>query len=231
MIKDNVKMVVFDMAGTTIDEQKMVYKCVREALSEYGFEYSLEEVIARIGGMNKREGIALLMKFQDEGITEQAVQVVFDLFKKSVEEAYRTDEEIKEMDGASELFSFLHSNEIKVVLDTGYYRTTADLLISKMGWFEHELIDYSVTSDEVSAGRPEPFMIHKAMKELGITEANQVVKVGDTRSDIEEGKNAGCRFIVGVSSSQYSKEDLLAMGATHAIDQLSELKEILMAEQ
>lgn len=55
MIKDTVKMVVFDMAGTTIDEGKTVYKCVRDALSEYGFEFTLEDVMSRIGGMNKKE--------------------------------------------------------------------------------------------------------------------------------------------------------------------------------
>jgi len=222
-------MVVFDMAGTTIDEQKMVYKCVRAALSEYGFEFSLEEVLLRIGGMNKREGIALLMKSEDENITEEAVQVVFDLFKQNVEDAYREDAEIKEMDGATELFQFLQSNNIKVVLDTGYFRSTADLLIDKMGWLENGLIDYSVTSDEVLIGRPEPYMIEKAKEHFSIIDADEIVKVGDTRSDIEEGKNAGCKYIVGVSSSQYSKEDLLQMGATHAIDQLSELKEILTA--
>lgn len=230
MIKDSVKMVVFDMAGTTIDEQKLVYKCVKEALSEYGFEFSLEEVVTRIGGMNKREGIALLMKAEDESITDEAVQVVFEVFKRNIELAYDNGAEVKEMDGASELFRFLQSKDIKVVLDTGYFRSTADLLIDKMGWAKKGLIDYSVTSDEVSVGRPEPYMIERAMGHFGITGTEQVVKVGDTRSDIEEGKNAQCNIIVGVSSDQYSKEDLLAMGATHAIDRLSELKEILSGE-
>ena len=74
-------MAVFDMAGTTIDEQKTVYRSVGEALAEFGFEYSLETIVHKIGGMNKREGIALLMRESGEAITEEAVEVVFRLFK------------------------------------------------------------------------------------------------------------------------------------------------------
>ncbi len=220
-------MVVFDMAGTTIDEQKTVYKCVREALIEYGFEYDLEDVLNRIGGMNKREGIALLMKQVEPSVTEEAIDVVFQVFKTNVEKAYSEGNGLKEMDGATELFGLLKSRDIKVVLDTGYFRTTANLLIDKMGWERDGLIDFSVTSDEVRAGRPEPYMIQKAMDVFQIQSPSEVAKVGDTRSDIEEGINAGCQLIVGISSDQYSKEDLLEMGATHAIDSLNELKETL----
>ncbi|WP_268121867.1 HAD hydrolase-like protein [Roseivirga pacifica] len=227
MDKKSVKMVVFDMAGTTVDEQKTVYMCVREALAEFGFDYTLDEVVNRIGGMNKREGIALLMKAQEPQINDDAVQVVFESFKKNVEQAYQKGDNLKEMEGASELFEYLKANNIKVVLDTGYYRTTADILIGKMGWADKGLVDFSVTSDEVEAGRPAPFMIEKAMAEFGIDSPEEVAKVGDTRSDIEEGKNTKCRFIVGISSEQYGKQDLMEMGATHAIDQLSELKAIL----
>ncbi|WP_286745699.1 HAD-IA family hydrolase [Roseivirga sp. UBA1976] len=230
MIKENIKMAVFDMAGTTIDEQKTVYRSVGEALAEFGFEYSLETIVHKIGGMNKREGIALLMRESGEAITEEAVEVVFRLFKKNVEAAYESARGLKEMKGASALFSYLKSNHIKVVLDTGYHRSTADLLIDKMGWEDQDLIDFSVTSDEVEEGRPQPHMIRLAMEALGVENPQTIMKVGDTQSDIDEGRNAGCGIIVGISSDQYSREQLLSMGATHAIDQFSEIIQILEAQ-
>ena len=230
MIKDTVKMVVFDMAGTTIDEGKTVYKCVRDALSEYGFEFTLEDVMSRIGGMNKKEGIALLMKSEDENITDEAIEVVFNSFIGNVEDAYKAADDLTEIEGTTEFFEFLKANNIKVVLDTGYFRTTADILIDKMGWAKNQLIDFSVTSDEVQSGRPAPFMIEKAKAHFQIAESSQVAKVGDTASDIAEGKNAGCLVIVGVSSDMYSKADLIDMGASHAVDSLKELKEIFETE-
>ncbi len=48
-----------------------------------------------------------------------------------------------------------------------------------------------------NAGRPYPYMIFKNMEALKIRNAGRVMKVGDTVSDIKEGKNAGV-FTVGV---------------------------------
>lgn len=46
-------------------------------------------------------------------------------------------------------------------------------------------------------GRPYPYMIYRNMEALGIQDVRKVIKVGDTVSDIKEGKNAGA-FTVGV---------------------------------
>lgn len=225
---DSIRAVVFDMAGTTIDEGKTVYRCVKEAIACFGFEYPLEEVIGQIGGMNKKEGIRLLMSVSGDAPEEQ-VSKAFELFRDKVEEVYRTDQLIREKTGATDLFRFLKERDIKVVLDTGYYRTTANILINRMDWGSESLIDYSVTSDEVAKGRPEPLMIQKMVDHFELGNADKVIKVGDTRSDIEEGHNAGCCAVVGISSDMYSRQDLLDMGATHAIDELDELKEIITA--
>ena len=46
-------------------------------------------------------------------------------------------------------------------------------------------------------GRPYPYMIFKNMIELHISSVKNVIKVGDTISDIQEGVNAGV-IVVGV---------------------------------
>lgn len=47
-------------------------------------------------------------------------------------------------------------------------------------------------------GRPYPFMIFKNLEALEVTSVNAAIKVGDTVSDIKEGKNAGL-ISVGVT--------------------------------
>ncbi|MDN5213730.1 HAD-IA family hydrolase [Fulvivirgaceae bacterium BMA12] len=222
-----IKAVVFDMAGTTVDEGKKVYDCVRKTLQKYDLYFSLDEIMESIGGMNKKEGIKKMMLLKWESATDEQLDEAAAIFTNMVEEAYRTSNSIKEMPGASDLFAHLRKNDVKVILDTGYARSTADLLISKMGWDDRNLIDFSVTSDEVSQGRPSPMMIEKALTHFNIDSAREVAKVGDTRSDVEEGLNAGCRYVVGMISSQYTEDEMLAMGATHAISSLGELKEIV----
>jgi HAD superfamily hydrolase (TIGR01549 family) len=51
-----------------------------------------------------------------------------------------------------------------------------------------------VTSDDVDIGKPNPDIVLKACKNLGIEPA-EVVMVGDTGSDLEAGNTAGCTVI------------------------------------
>jgi phosphonoacetaldehyde hydrolase len=58
--------------------------------------------------------------------------------------------------------------------------------------------DVMVCADEVPAGRPEPWMLLRAMEEMRVFPPSCVVKVGDTEADIAEGLNAGA-WTVGVT--------------------------------
>ena len=72
------------------------------------------------------------------------------------------------------------------------------------------LIDVTVTSDEVKRGRPQPDMVFKAMQELGLKDAKRVAKVGDTPSDLEEGVNAGCGAVIGVTAGSLNAPSVTA---------------------
>lgn len=58
--------------------------------------------------------------------------------------------------------------------------------------------DFWITPDSTGGiGRPYPYMIFRNMEALKSASVAEVMKVGDTVSDIREGKNAGA-FTVGV---------------------------------
>jgi phosphoglycolate phosphatase-like HAD superfamily hydrolase len=52
-------------------------------------------------------------------------------------------------------------------------------------------------------------MIFKAMRLLSIEQAANVINIGDTPSDIESGKKAGCRFSFCVTNGTHNTEQLL----------------------
>ena len=63
-------------------------------------------------------------------------------------------------------------------------------------------------------GRPYPYMIYRNMEKLGTMDVRKVIKVGDTVSDIKEGKNAGAfsvGVIVGSSELGLSQEEFEAL--------------------
>ncbi len=58
---DVVKMVVFDMAGTTVNENNVVYKTLRRAINEAGFPVTLEDVLAEGAGKEKLQAVKSIL--------------------------------------------------------------------------------------------------------------------------------------------------------------------------
>jgi phosphoglycolate phosphatase-like HAD superfamily hydrolase len=70
-------------------------------------------------------------------------------------------------------------------------------------------------------------MIEVLMEDLGIGSPTQVLKVGDTEVDVEEGRNAGCGKVVSVTTGAYTREQLQPYGPDFIIDDLQELLPII----
>jgi phosphoglycolate phosphatase-like HAD superfamily hydrolase len=96
-----------------------------------------------------------------------------------------------------------------------------------VGWSRNVLIDATISSDEVARGRPYPDMIQDLMNRLGVEDPQRVAKVGDTPADLEEGRNAGCGLVIGVTAGTHSREQLERYPHTHLIETIAELPALL----
>jgi phosphonatase-like hydrolase len=219
-----LKMIVFDMAGTTVDEQNVVYKTLHRAISEAGFELSLDDVLRLGAGKEKMQAIVDIL--QDKHLEKSELQVIFNKFILLLDEAYQHLEVVPQP-GAVEIFYYLKAQNIKVVLNTGYNQQTADQLLAKLNWKVGVEIDGLITASQVRANRPQPDMILLAMEQMGITNCEEVAKVGDSIIDIEEGKNAGCALSIGITTGAHSFEQLQSAMPNFIIDNLLELKDLV----
>ncbi|WP_318343397.1 phosphonatase-like hydrolase [Flagellimonas baculiformis] len=219
-----IKLAVFDMAGTTVNEDNVVYKTVRKALARSGVEVTLDTVLEFGAGKEKFKAISdILEETQTNGVDAKAV---FEDFKVLLKEAYE-NLEVTSYDGVEELFGVLKAHGVKVVLNTGYDRKTAQSLLDKLGWVVGLQIDGLITADDVEQGRPSSEMIDEAMEMFRITDSGQVLKAGDSVIDIEEGKNANCGITVGVLTGAQTREQLETAHPTMILDSLSELVKVL----
>jgi phosphonatase-like hydrolase len=221
-----INLVVFDMAGTVVDEQNIVYKTLHQALVKGGYNISLEEVLEDGAGKEKLRAIQDLMILKDGVLDEEKSIEIHKAFKAKLDENYATME-IKEQPNASKIFAWLRENNIKVALNTGYNKTIATLLLEKLNWQVGRDIDALVTADDAKNHRPAPDMIWVANKLLGV-ENHTVAKVGDSAIDIHEGKNADCALTIGVTTGAQNRQQLLAAHPDFVIDDLMELKSILV---
>jgi phosphonatase-like hydrolase len=218
----NIDLVVFDMAGTTINDDDGVNRSVRAALENVGIKVT-REAVNEVMGIPKP--VALTRLIEDSAHPERLADLsaIHDDFVRRMIDFYRTDPSVHEIAGASETFRRLHDAGIKVALDTGFTRDIVDVVLKRLGWKNNPLIDVTVTSDEVKHGRPHPDMVFKAMQILGLKEASRVVKVGDTPSDLEEGVNAGCGAVIGVTAGSHTAAQLRPHQHTHLVTSVADV--------
>ena len=162
-----IKLVVFDMAGTTVNDADNVHQALQNALEKVGYSTTREEV-NRVMGYAKPIAIQHLLK--NKGATNEKVadktyiQHVHQYFVDEMIEFYKTHQAVSEKPFVRETFQALRARNIKIAIDTGFSREIADVIMDRLGWKNDAIFDYSVTSDEVPNGRPYPDMIYKAME-------------------------------------------------------------------
>lgn len=225
-----IKLVVFDMAGTTVEEQQKVGECLQQALIRKNIPLPMDEIHLVMGIPKPVAILQLLEKHlaDPSQINQNLIEEIYRDFEKEMIFFYKNDPEVREKAQASATFRQLRAMGIKVALDTGFNREIADTVIERLAW--NDLIDLSVTSDDVEKGRPYPDLIFKAMELAGVNNSQEVMKVGDTASDIQEGLAAQCRFVLGISGGAYSKEELAGENPTHLIEHLEEVLDIIRKE-
>ncbi|MBO5525045.1 MAG: phosphonoacetaldehyde hydrolase, partial [Roseburia sp.] len=122
----------------------------------------------------------------------------------------------------------LRAQGIKIGSTTGYTDAMMEIVTreaKKAGyapdcWFSPDSTGH--------VGRPYPYMIFRNMEVLGVSSVTKVIKVGDTISDILEGKNAGV-YTVGViegsSEMGLTKEEYRSLGKEEREEKIRQVTE------
>lgn len=230
-----IKLVVADMAGTTMQDLHEVELCFQKACEATLLNATPEEILAYQGWKK----ITVFRKLWANQIgennpeVETRAQVSFAAFTQILELHYKNASVIPTY-GTIELFKTLRSLNIKIALTTGFYRSVTDLLLHKLGWLnglnadgfnESGLspIDLSLCSDDVQNGRPAPDMIFLAMEKLGITNPNEVLNIGDTPNDLESGYQAGVKYSLGLTNGTHSLMQLAPFNKHGLLSSMAEL--------
>lgn len=221
-----IQLVVFDMAGTTVDEQNAVYRTVHHALERAGFLVPFSTVLQHAAGKEKFQAICDVLDHLDQDVSLVTAKAIHHDFEELLDKTYEILRPLP-MPGAERTMAVLRERGVKVVLNTGYKRPVAEGLLQKLGWTQGQTFDLLLTADDVPQSRPHPDMIFAAMVHFDIKSGQNVAKVGDSVADIEEGKNAGCGITAGITTGAQTREQLLTANPTHIFDSLDELLAIV----
>jgi phosphonoacetaldehyde hydrolase len=217
-----IEGVIFDWAGTTIDFGCMApVRAFMDSFAGQGVPVTETETRKPMGLLKKdhietmlnMNRIAMAWKERHgEPWNKEDVENIYEDFESRLLNALKESAKIKPY--VLNTVKYLRSHGYKIGSTTGYTDKMMDIVVpeaKKQGyspdcWFSPDATE--------GKGRPYPYMIFRNMEKLGMTSVRSVVKVGDTVSDIQEGKAAGV-WSVGVldgsSVMGQSEESFLAL--------------------
>jgi phosphonatase-like hydrolase len=225
-----IELVVFDIAGTTVADKGNINEVFIKAFANAGITGVNPADVDDVMGYRKKDAIEIIVAKYTPGLESNKafIDAIHEDFNNRMIRHYETSEELVPLPFAEKVFKELHGNKIKVALNTGFTRAITTPILKRLGWNTAPFIDSVICSDEVPEGRPHPFMIECLMQKLNVKYADDVAKVGDTKVDIEEGKNAGCGIIVAITTGAYTKEELAKYQPDYVIDSLEILPSLIL---
>jgi len=222
----SIKLVVFDMAGTIVEDRGDVVRAFANALVENGVPF-VEDELKKWKGASKREVIRhFVLQANPKSDVERKVETSYRSFRAELERCY--SERLAPVGGALETFRWCRERGILLATTTGFYREISDLILNQTGWQEY--FAANITSSDVREGRPAPYMIFRAMEATGVKSVRQAINVGDTPLDLQSGSNAGVAGVVGVLTGSHGRESLGREPHTHIIKSVAELPELIARE-
>ncbi len=196
--RGRLQAVVFDWAGTTVD-----HGCIAPAIAfvevfrKYGAEITIDQARAPMG-MSKRDHLLAISRMspvaeawrrvRGKPIGESDIDAMYaDFIPVQVECVGRYADPIP---GVLNVVAELRKRGVKIGSNTGYNRQIVDAMAPAAAAAGY-VPDCTVSSCDVAAGRPAPWMALECAHRLNVYPVSSVVKVDDTVPGIEEGLNAG----------------------------------------
>jgi phosphonatase-like hydrolase len=218
---DTPELVIFDLAGTTVEDRGEVPDAFTTALARHGIEVTRQQ-IKNVRGSSKRQA---LLHFIPAG-PEQArhAEAVYESFRTHLAQRY-TSGGIRAIPGAALAFRSFREQGVRVALNTGFDRDITELLLGSLGWAVG-MVDAVVCGDDVTLGRPAPYLIFRAMEATNTSSVHRVATVGDTTLDLQAGYNAGVRWNIGVLSGAHDRQSLEGAPHTHILPSVAEMNRL-----
>ena len=214
----DIRLVVFDLAGTTVMDAGQVPAAFASALGDHGIEVTAGQ-LSDVRGASKRQAILQFVPPGDGQVERTAA--VYESFRRHLRALYRDG--VQPIPGAERVFRFLRERGVRVALNTGFDRGLTTLLLDALAWGDHT-VDAVVCGDDVPRGRPAPDLIRRAMALTQIDDAWMVANVGDTALDLAAGHSAGVRWNIGVLSGAHDRARLESVPHTHLLDSVADLE-------
>ena len=199
--------VLFDVDGTLIDTNYLHTLAWSRALRDAG-EWAPMNAIHRLVGMGGDNLVPELLGHD----SAEAVKVRSGRYQELIGE-------VRPFTGAHRLVDCAHQHGLVTALATS---SPADELHAVLEALPiGEVVDVTITADDVGSSKPDPEVFLKAMEVASLDPA-RTLAIGDSVWDVEAARAAGIGCLA-VESGGFSRHELSEVGALHVYRDVGEL--------
>lgn len=242
----HIQAVIFDWAGTTVDYGCMApIKGFVDGFQRIGVAIT-NEMARKPMGLLKIDHTRAISAMLPEPLSEEQIQQAYAAFEEILFANIESHCDLK--DHIIEAVAAMRQRGIRIGSTTGYTSAMMQKVLP-VAAAQGYAPDFCIAPDQAGKGRPYPYMIWENMKRFGLTNPREVVKIGDTIADIDEGISANCwtvGVVLGSSELGLSRREVAALteqelaaekarvraayykaGADYIIDDMNELPAVV----
>ncbi|WP_419995301.1 phosphonatase-like hydrolase [Streptomyces boninensis] len=225
MTTPDIKLIVLDMAGTTVADDGLVEQAFAAAAERLGVEPGSDDHAKKLDYVRRTMGESKITVFRALFGDEDRAQLANSAFEAAYGELVGGGA-LAPITGAREAVEKLRADGRAVVLTTGFARVTQDAILDALGW--HGLADLTLCPADAGRGRPYPDMVLAALLRTGAADdVREIAVVGDTAYDMLTGLRAGASVRAGVLTGAHGADALREAGATDVLGSVAELPGLL----
>lgn len=214
---NRIRCVLFDLDGTLFDSSEGILSCYRLGLEHFGI------TVRDDSELNKVLGPSLYISYHDFfGLEDEQVNEAVRIYR----EHYNTKGiyQVRLYDGIEDLLKSLKQNSFTICLATSKPQVMAEKILGFSGLRPYFDAVCGANLDGSRSDKVE--LIDYAMKQVGFTDKNGVVMIGDRFYDVAGAAKAGVHSI-GVTYGFGSREELLNAGGEWIADSPEDIARLL----
>jgi phosphonoacetaldehyde hydrolase len=203
--ENRIPAVFLDWAGTVVDHGSIAPVSALESIFKDRGIVVPRPLVRRYMGLAKKDHIRKILEeteirarwsaLHGAEPTERDVETLYARFQPQMMEALAGYSQV--ISGVVDAVGEMRARGRKIAGTTGYTRPMLDrleALAAQQGY----RTDLSLAPEDAGGGRPFPWMCYRLGIDLHIYPLHACVKIGDTDSDMAEGRNAGM-WTIGVT--------------------------------
>lgn len=187
-MSNKIKAVIFDMDGVLIEAKDWHYEALNQALGLFGLEITRHEHLTTYDGLPTKD--KLIMLSRDKGlspalhdfINEMKQQYTMDMVHKFCKPMFHHEFAL----------SHLKQDGYKLAVASNSIKNSISVMMDKAKLADY--LEFFISNQDVSKGKPDPEMYNLAISKLGLTPAECVI-VEDNENGIRAAKASGANVL------------------------------------